>query len=174
MSADLPSLLVSLVTDPVYGVPLTLWAVTGVVWLIWGHGTFPPMLLPYRAQRLRASDPVSSMYWALRERRYSEAILFAYQRLAAAFHLRYRVAITAIPWRRKHRARIGLGDPRPYRRILLRMVKALDIAYRLERPPTGASWAVLRRGARQRALAIRMTEILGELDRMIPELEGRT
>jgi hypothetical protein len=173
MSADLGSLLTALFSDPVYGLPLTIWIVGGIVWLVYGSGVNPPALLPYRASRVRSADPVSAMYWALQEQRYSEAIIFAYQRLAASFQRRYGISINAIPWRRKKRVRLGLEDPRPYDRILRKMVKALDTANLLERKPALLSWSVLRRKARQAKLQRRMAAVFADLDWMLPLLEGR-
>lgn len=173
MSADVTTLIISLLTDPVFGLPLTLWVVAGIAWLIWGNGVHPPALLPYRANRVRSTDPVSAMYWALKEQRYSEAIIFAYQRLSTSFFRRYGVTITEIPWRPSKRRQLGLQEPRPYHQIVRKMVRALDVANTLEKAPTIASWAALRRPARQVKLDQRMAEVFADLDWMLPMLEAR-
>lgn len=172
MFADVGSLLTALFTDPVYGLPLLLWAIAGVVWLVWGHGTAPPVLLPYRSSRVRSRDPVSSMFWALQERRYSEAILFAYQRLDAAFRGRYGISIRYIPWRRKHQLKLGIEDRRPYDKTLRTMVQALDTATLLEGKPLVRAVALLLRPRRERRLARRFGQVMADLDWMLPRLEG--
>lgn len=172
--SDPLSTLLAIVTDPVYGLPLLLWGGVAIVWLYYGHGTYPPPLLPYRTNTLRPTDPVSAMYWAVREHRYSEAIYFSYQRLAGSFLRRYGVSINYIPWRRKKRRRLGLDEPKPYFRILREMVKGLELANRLERPPSFKAWAALRRPARERALQRRLARIFSSLDVLLPMLEGRS
>ncbi len=172
MSADLGSLLTALFTDPVYGLPLLLWVVVGVVWLVWGHGLRPPALLPYHARRLRAIDPVSSMYWALTERRYSETIMFAYQRLDAAFQRRFGISMRFIPWRRRHQLKLGIEDPKPFEQIMRRMVQALSVASTLEGKPSIRAIAYLLKPYREAKLELRFHEVMSDVEWMIPWLEG--
>lgn len=173
MTASVQGLLTVLFTDPVYGLPLLVWGITGVVWLAWGHGVKPPTLLPYKASRVRSQDPVSSMYWALQERRYSDAILFAYQRLDSAFRQRYGISIRFLPWRRSHLRKLGIGDKRPFERTLRVMVKALDVAMRLEGTPSIKAVAVLLRPSRERKLDRRFAQVMADLSWMLPMLEAR-
>ncbi|MDE1820183.1 MAG: hypothetical protein KGJ23_07430 [Euryarchaeota archaeon] len=172
MSADLGSFLTALFTDPVYGLPLLIWAIVGIVWLLWGHGSLPPALLPYRAHRVRSVDPVSSMYWALAEKRYSETLLFAYQRLDAAFQRRYGISIRFIPWRRKHQLRYGIEDPKPFERAVRLMVKTLDGATTLEGKPAIRAVAHMLRPYRERKMLDRFHRVMSDLDWMLPFLEG--
>lgn len=172
MTATVLGFLTALFTDPVYGIPLVILLALGIAWLYLGRGTIAPQLLPYHTPRVRSRDPVSSMYWALHDRKYSDTILFVYQRLGGAFQRRYGVGITLIPYRRKHQRRLGIDDPRPYRKIVQRMVQALNVAQALEQPPTFRAIWVLLRPRRERALARRMDEILTTVGWMVPELEA--
>jgi hypothetical protein len=172
MTATVVGFLTTLFTDPVYGIPLVLWVSIAIVWLYLGRGTAAPVLLPYHIPRARARDPVSAMYWSLRERRYSETVLFVYQRLSGAFQRRYEIGITQIPWRRSVQRRLGLEDPRPYRKVVQRMVQALNVATALENP-TGlrAIWELLR-SWRERRLMRYLDEILTTVEWMVPYLEA--
>lgn len=172
MTASLNGLLTALFTDPVYGIPLTLWVVVAAVWLYWGKGTAAPLLMPYKTPRVRSRDPVSSMYWAISERRYSDTILFVYQRLSGAFLRRYRVPITAIPWRRKHQAKLGIYDAKPYNKVVREMVNGLNMAQALERRPMfRPAWELLK-SWRERRLHRHLEYVLSTVEWMIPDLEA--
>lgn len=173
MSATLLSFLLALFTDPVYGIPLVLWSVGALVWLAYGHGRSPPSLLPYRSSQIRAADPVSAVYWALSDHRYSDTVIFTFQRVAASFHQRYGISINSIPWRRRRQRRLGIVDARPFNKLLVTMVRALNLATTLERPPKFRSWWEIRRAARERKLHRSLAEVMGTVDWMIPWLEGR-
>lgn len=172
MTATLQGLLTALFTDPVYGLPLTLFIALGLIWLYLGKGTGAPLLQPYRTPRVRSRDPVSSMYWALTERRYSDTILFVYQRLSSAFLHRYRVPITNIPWRRKHQHKLGIYDPKPYNKVVREMVLGLNAAQALEHPPSFRAVWQLMKSYRERKLQRHLQFVLGTVEWMIPDLES--
>lgn len=153
-------------------VPLAVLVLAVLIWTLWNPGALPPDFRPLPRNRAWTLGWPSLVYDALKEGRYSTAVLGAYARLAA--DVRDRYGLTPERARSRRARRRFAQDPDAIAR--LDALQLLARAYRWasfaeNEPPSGpvARWLI----ARRRTLARRaLAEVLEPAGRDASESLG--
>jgi len=106
--------LVYLVTEPTLGVPILLTLGAAAGWLLWSPR---PLERPPPVRRSwfpPTTDPVSLVYYALADDRYSAVLATVYERLDRSVERRHHIVIAQLPF--FHPERTGVPDPKGLRR----------------------------------------------------------
>jgi len=130
-SPDLGRLLY-LLTEPTLGVPILISLVAMVAWLWWSPRPLERPPLVRRTWFAPTTDPVSLVYYALADGRYSAVLATVYERLDRACERAHGIVIAQIPI--FHAEQTGVAQPAALRRAARQIRRAHAEALQRESP----------------------------------------
>lgn len=162
--------LLDLLTEPTIGVPILLTLGGMAAWFLWSPR---PVERPPSVRRSwfpPTTDPVSTVYYALADGRYSTILATVYERLDRAVERKYHLVIGQLPLFRPERT--GVPNAAELRRASRKVRTAYAEALQRE-SPFWFRWAFWRRtGADEDAFLARVDDAIRVSADWISTLEG--
>ncbi|MCI4348402.1 MAG: hypothetical protein L3J97_07290, partial [Thermoplasmata archaeon] len=164
-SMNVPGLVLALLVQPEYGLPLLLLGCSVVLWWNWEARMLPPALAPYTLRWPWMIDNVRLLHEALSTDKLRPTIQVTYNWLAQQFRRQYGVPISNLFRLREYILRSRIPSRPEFRRAVRLLSKAFYHA-RYGEDSTSTGW--LARWRRPRALA----RARGAFTRVLDELEA--
>lgn len=172
---DLIGLLLGLVTNVTYGIPLLLLALVTLFWLLLRYNRLPPLFRPIGPDRSWMKGPIASVTESAAEDRIGPAVAYTSYRVHSALRSRYGISASATGqfslWRLRRRLP-------PNAVPLIRAARELDVAYYLatlaESNPHRDLVTRWRQPAWRRRSRAMFASILDRLEPVLPPLEAET
>jgi hypothetical protein len=110
------SWVVGFISDPRWGIPFLLLLEATILWVAWNPRA-PTILGARRASWSRPEgDPVSRMFYAVQDQRYSVIVRWSRERIEELYHARSGAKLPTLPWTLRRRS-LSPTDPYNLRRV---------------------------------------------------------
>ena len=160
-----------LILDPRFGIPFLVLVEGSVLWFAWSPRPLAPLGARRQSWHRPGGDPVSRMYYALRDQQFSTLVRWSRERIEELYQARSGGRLPAFPWSWRHRS-TGPTDPYVLRRLTLDL-GGFEWEAREREIGLHVRWAFWRSRARDQTLyKARVDHLLARAHAAIAALEG--
>ena len=169
---DAASVIVGVLTDPAFGIPIILLVAGTIAWALWSRHAAPPSLVPYRYRRAWMDTAESGVVTTLDQGKFRPAMTYLYGQLLTVMGARYHLSAEqldptfALSWRR------GQSVPSEARAIFVQFRFVYRKLAAAEGPSSGGFWTALLRASRNRKLRAAVEQFLPIYEHVMRTLEA--